>query len=241
MKQQWNRLQQRIDAMSLRERALAFGVAAMTLITVINTFALDPLLSKQKALSEQIRLEQQQIAAMQAEISIRVMGNQQDPDAATRERLQALRQDAAKMREQLLSMQKGLVSPDKMASLLEDLLRQNGRLQLRSLRTLPVTQVEDGESAKNSANSAQPAAAPAPATAPAKPNTPVPLETLYRHGVEIVVQGTYPDLANYLAQLERMPWQLFWASASLNVETYPKATLKLNLFTLSLDKSWLNI
>jgi MSHA biogenesis protein MshJ len=35
-------------------------------------------------------------------------------------------------------MQKGLVAPERMAPLLETILRANGRLKLVSLRTLPV-------------------------------------------------------------------------------------------------------
>jgi MSHA biogenesis protein MshJ len=46
---------------------------------------------------------------------------------------------------------------------------------------------------------------------------------------------------NYLEQLEAMPWQLLWANAKLNVDEYPKSTLTLRLFTLSLDKKWLNL
>jgi MSHA biogenesis protein MshJ len=58
--------------------------------------------------------------------------------------------------------------------------------------------------------------------------------------VEIVVQGGYMDMMNYMAALEAMPWQLFWGRAKLSVDEYPNATLTLTLFTLSLDKAWLN-
>jgi MSHA biogenesis protein MshJ len=66
-------------------------------------------------------------------------------------------------------------------------------------------------------------------------------EPVFTHGVEIVVQGSYLDMLHYMDALESMPWQLFWSKARLQVEEYPKATLTLTLYTLSLDKKWLNL
>jgi len=66
-------------------------------------------------------------------------------------------------------------------------------------------------------------------------------ETVYKHGVEITVQGAYLDMIGYMTELEGMPAQLFWGKARMSVDEYPQATLTLTLFTLSLDKKWLNI
>jgi MSHA biogenesis protein MshJ len=240
MKEYWQRLETKIDAMSLRQRAMAFGIAALVLITLVNTVMLDPLLAQQKQYSQQVKLDQQQISAIQAEIQLRVASHDMDPDAPSRARLQTLKQQSAKLREDLMGMQKGLVSPDKMASLLEDLLRKNGRLRLTSLKTLPVSLLND--SAEQSAQS--PGGRKTLGTSPlqkSKPETRQSADAVYKHGVEIVVQGSYPDMVDYLTDLESMPWQLFWANAKLNVDSYPKSSLTLTLFTLSLDKKWLHI
>jgi len=234
MKQYWQRLELKIDSLTLRERAMAFGIAALVLITLINTVVLDPLLQKQKQLSEQVKRDQQQIAALQADIQARVKSHQNDPDAVARTRLQSLKKQSAKVQNELAGMQKGLVSPDKMSVLLEDLLRQNGRLQLTSLKTLPVTLLNESPSSSPKDGGQAPAAKNSSNGRPS-------IEVVYKHGVELVVHGEYLDLMNYLSQLEAMPWQLFWAKARLNVDTYPQASLTLTLFTLSLDKKWLNI
>ena len=240
MKQYWQRLETKIDAMTLRERTMAFGIAALVLITLINTVMLDPLLTQQKQYSQQVRLDQQQIAAIQAEIQLRVASHDLDPDAPSRARLQALKQQSAKLHDDLMGMQKGLVSPDKMASLLEDLLRKNGRLHLTSLKTLPVSLLNETSEQETPVASGKKPAVAASAQKD-KQDGGQPVDTIYRHGVEIVVQGSYPDMMNYLAELESMPWQLFWAKAKLNVDAYPKSSLTLTLFTLSLDKKWLHI
>lgn len=236
MKQYWQRLEAKVDAMSLRERGMAFAIAALLLITAINTFFLDPLLKQQKAASQQVMQDQQQIAAIQGEIRILVASHDIDPDGPSRIRLHELKQQSAKLQEELKGMQKGLVSPDKMASLLEGMLKKNNRLQLAALKTLPATQLggpsgPDIQSSKKTNGAANQGEA----------GTPVVSEAVYKHGVEIVVQGSYFDLLNYLVELEAMPWQLFWANAKLSVVAYPKATLTLTVFTLSLDKKWLYI
>lgn len=232
MKQYWQKLETRIDALSLRERAMAFAIAALLLITAVDTIFLDPLLRQQKAASQQVTQDQQQIAALQSEIRVRVASHDLDPDGPSRIRLHDLKQQSDKLHEELKTMQKGLVSPDKMASLLEDMLKRNGKLQLTTLKTLPATLLNppaEANAAAKKTNGAQADKAPA-----AK-------EAVYKHGVEVVVQGSYLDILDYLTQLEAMPWQLFWANAKLNVNAYPKATMTLTLFTLSLDKKWLYI
>jgi MSHA biogenesis protein MshJ len=70
---------------------------------------------------------------------------------------------------------------------------------------------------------------------------PVGEQLLYKHGVEITVRGSYADLLQYLNTLEHLPTQMFWGVARLNVVEYPSAELKLTLYTLSLDKIWLQV
>jgi MSHA biogenesis protein MshJ len=239
MKEQWQRLELRIDALNLRERAMAFAIAALILITLVNVLLLDPLLAKETQISQQVRQQQQQVAAMQAEIQNAVKSSSLDPDASNRFRLATLRQDQAKLHDEMVALQKGLVSPDRMTALLEDLLKRNGKLHLSSLKKLPVVALSHQAGLPERA--AQDKSDKTNA-APSKEKTgDGASEALYQHGVEIVVEGGYLDIMNYLTQLEAMPWQLFWAKATLDASAYPKAGLTLTLFTLSLDKTWLNI
>lgn len=237
MKEYWEKLAVRIDALSLRERAMAFGIAALVLVSLVNSFLVDPQFSQQKKLAQKVNEDQQQIAAMQAEIRQRVMSHDVDPDASIRLRLQQLLQQSAKIKTELTGMQNGLVSPDKMPMLLEDLLKRDGRLSLKSLKTLSVSLLNEPLEAAPAPGVVQ-AARPEPKD---KAEHAEPKSAVYKHGVEIVVVGSYADITNYLEQLERMPWQLFWAKARLNVDAYPDSSLTLTLFTLSLDKKWLNI
>jgi MSHA biogenesis protein MshJ len=61
---------------------------------------------------------------------------------------------------------------------------------------------------------------------------------VFKHGVRVVVEGTYLDLLSYVARLEKQPWQVYWSRTVMSSD-YPKAQIELTLYTLSLDKAWL--
>lgn len=225
MKAWWLKLEGRINALSLRERAMVFLVAALVLTTLFSTAIIDPLSAREKQLSQQIRQDQQQIVALQSEIQARVSAHHADPDSALRDRLRQLQRESGELRESLKGMQNGLVAPENMAAMLQTLLKRDAGLQLRSLKTLPVGVLND-----------RPASPRKDA-----PEAKHPSSAVYKHGVQLVVQGSYLDLMRYVADIGNMPWQIFWEKATLEVDAYPTATLTLTLFTLSLDKKWLNI
>lgn len=242
MKQYWQKLSTKIDSLTLRERAIIFAMAALALVTLANVTLLDPLYAKQKQLSQRIQQDQTRITVMQAEIQQKVALQKTDPDSQNRVRLQQLQQQLGQMQASLDGMRKGLVAPERMSSLLEDILRQNSRLRLVSLRTLaPVPASELGDKSDKPGAGESPAGRPSAQAKDKQDSKPTSSEALYRHGVEIEVQGAYLDLLDYLVQLETMPWQLFWGKAQLDASEYPKTTLTLTLYTLSLDKKWLNI
>ena len=237
MKQYWLKISSKIDALSLRERVIIFTLASLVLVTLANMLLLDPLFVRQKALSASQKADQAKIAAIRQQIQAMVASRANDPDAANRTRLQQLTEQSSHAQASLQEIQKNLVSPDKMAGLLEDILRRNGNLRLVSLKALPPTNVS-GAGAEGAADLK---AAAQPAQNNKSPAGAAPIGLVYRHGVEITVQGNYLDMVDYVSALESMPSRLFWGKAVLNAEDHAKATLSLTVFTLSLDKRWLNI
>jgi MSHA biogenesis protein MshJ len=234
MKQQWEKFALRIDALSLRERVIVFAAAVMILILLVNSFLLDPQYVRQTALSQQIRQQQSQIADIQNQIQQTVKARELDPDQPERARLRLLNEEAGRMNAALTDLQKRLVPPNRMADLLEDVLKRNNKLLLVSLKTLPVTSLNDiAQDAKTDKGASTQAAPTAEELSGVR--------TVYKHTVELTVQGSYMDMLAYMRELEALPWELFWGSAQLKVDEYPKATLTLTLFTLSLDKKWLDL
>ncbi|SFV05046.1 type II secretion system protein GspM [Pseudoduganella namucuonensis] len=255
MKRQWKMWAAKLEAMSVRERAMVAFAAAAAIVYVVYMGLMEPAAKREKTLQMQINAQRMQIANTDLEVVQKEIAAKIDPDQATKQRLQEVNRDNEAMRTALRTMQKGLVAPDKMSLLLEQMLHGNSKLRLVSLKTFPPRGMSDGRFAEPDApapvappNEAQrvansllgQAAQPAPGAGPAAPKPPVKNdELLYRHGVEIVLQGSYLDMLAYMEALEKMPAQLFWGKATLSAEEYPKSTLTLTLYTLSLDQKWI--
>ena len=239
MKQRWLMLAARIDVLTLRQRVGIFAACAAVVLYLVTMLAIDPLLREQARLRAQISQQRATMAGIDTDITALVEAFSRDPDAVNRQRLAAAREETRTLGDNLATMQKGLVTPEQIAPLLQNILRANGKLQLVSLATLPVTPV-GGPPAAAPANPATPgtnaASAAVPAAAAAASST-----LLYRHGVQVTVRGSYLDMIDYMAALESLPAQLFWGDATFSVEAYPRARVTLTLYTLSLDSKWLTI
>lgn len=232
LKQKWQQLAERVDAMSLRERALIFLAAVLVLITLVNTLLIKPLLTRQQTMSQKIVQTQTITNALQEQIQALVKAQNTDPDEPLRARMAQLQAESTEVDKTLHDIQSGLVAPQQMPTLLEDILRRNRGLHLVSLKTLPMQNLAatlDGTASSEPGKQAQ------------KQQVSAPELAVFQHGVEITVEGGYLDLLRYLIAMESSPWRMFWGKADLNVENYPKATLTLRLHTLSLDKAWLAI
>ncbi len=229
MGRQWEKFVEKIDGMSLRERVLIFAAVAFMLVTLIKVLFLDPLLAEQKRLSSQVVQQQEKMKDIQAQIGVLLQARKDDAVSPLRQRLGQAKQQLADGDAYLKSSRDHLVQPEKMADLLEKMLKKNGRLQLISLQTLPAAPLIE-KAVKPDGAGAQPA------------STAVELdEQIFKHGVQITVRGGYLDMLQYLAALEQLPTKMFWGMSRMNVVQYPTAELTLTLYTLSLNKTWLQI
>lgn len=261
MKAMWLKWAARIDALSLRERAMAGAAAVAAVIFIVYMGFIEPAHTQERTLRAAILQQRAQLAGIDVEIAQKQAAAQADPDAAARKRLAVLRTENDALRATLRNAQRGLVQPNRMSALLQQMVQQNGRLKLVSLKTLPPAGTTDGRFADGGApaemgpapaagpvlpvtplTTTPPGVAPAPLSAPPSPATAASVAEeplLYRHGVRIVLQGAYADMVAYMRALERLPVQVFWGKAALDATEHDKTTLTLTLYTLSLDEKWI--
>ncbi|MGK5012590.1 hypothetical protein [Janthinobacterium sp. MDB2-8] len=238
MKQQWQKIASKIDALSVRERAMIFGAAAALLIFSVFYLFLDPQMTRRKALADTIVQQQQAAAVIDGDVAQKMAAHAGDPDQQDRIRLERIKQETQQMRQALQSSQNGLVAPERIVPMLQQLLKQQANLRLVSLATLPSGAMGQGGHVATKAAASAPAAAPA-GQPPADSESAKAPAVLYRHGVEIVLRGNYLDMVNYMDAVEAMPAHVFWGKVNMKVEQYPNATLSLTLYTLSLDEKWI--
>lgn len=223
MKRYWKLASTKIDDMSLRERAMIFAAAAFVLISAINASLLDPLLARQKAKSALVVQQQEKMKELQANMQTLQQSKRDDEHSPLRARIADLKVQLQEHDSYMQSRRDRLVEPGNIAGLLEQVLRNNDKLQLLELKTLPVGLLIEK-----------------PATA-AGEQADKSVQQIYKHGVQITVRGSYPDLLRYLAALEKLPAQMFWGEVSMTVATHPDAVMTLTVYTLSMDKTWLTV
>ena len=183
----------RIDGLSLRERAIMFVSLAVALVAVADALVISPRLAEQKELLAQRQAQTAQINTLRTTLA--GGGAAADTPAAKLSRQLA----EARARQQALDAEiaRGLAlgaHGARLPDLLERVLRRYERLTLLRLATV--------ESPAHPVAKALESALAAAGSAPA-------------HGVEIVVRGSYPDLAQYVADTESALPALRWGALSI--------------------------
>lgn len=202
---------ERIDALSLRERVLMFLAVCVVLVAIVDNVLIEPTIARQKGIGAQIDRQRGEITALQANLKANVDAQALDKSGDRVRELDVLKKELAGFDLQIAAKQQHLVPPDRMVSLLRDLLRKNRSVQIESFRSVEPILIGGADGTPG----------------------------LYQHGVDLVLTGTYLDLLAYVSSVERLPAKIFWGG--VNIGGYPTVRMHLTLFTLSLDKTWLAI
>jgi MSHA biogenesis protein MshJ len=222
MKNLWRSYGRKFDALSMRERVMVFAAAMCVIVFGGYQFGLAGPLTHNSRLSAQIGQHEAETAMATQQTQILAGSLAQDPNEAVRKQLAELKGQIAERDLTVRGVQKGLVPPTRMAAVLENMLNRSQNVRLVSLRTLPVSTLVERPADEGKVEAAPPDE-----------------HQVYKHGVEITLQGNYLDLMDYLAKLEKLPWQMFWARTRMDASDYPQVRVTLTLYTLSLDKAWL--
>lgn len=229
MKARWAQLGARFNGLQTRERWLVTLAVLAAIVLLGFAVFVDPVLQRGRQ-AERVAAEQAtQLAALQSQ-QLQMQSSAHDPEVQARAELEALRKQLDESAGRLASLEHSLVPPQRMSNLLENMLGQRSGLRLLGLKTLAVTPLLErkphGDESTNSATEAS--------VQPERVGG-----GLYKHGVEIRLEGSYQELTAYLRRLEQSPLKLLWSQASLAAEAHPRLVLTLTVYTLSLDRAWL--
>lgn len=216
MKGLWERYAAKYDALSLRERAMVFAAVMVAVLAFTYTMMIEPQLVQQRRAASAILQKQSEMKAFEAQVTKIIGTRASDPDRADRERLGELRAQLNELETRISTEERKFTAPSQMRAVVEGLLGRSRGVALVELKTLATTTIDDGAKKKSE-------------------------RLIYRHGVELTVNGSYIDLLAYVRDLERLPTQLYWGGLVLDAAEYPRVSMKLTLYTLSLDRAWLSV
>lgn len=234
----------KFDGLSLRERALLFAAVLAVVITAWNVTLMDGLTVRERALTSEVTALQTSLAATSHATADLI---ESDPTTRALARLTERQAALDAINARLVAESAGLIPPSQMVQVIRDVLGRQDGLVLVSLKNLPMTSLAPAASAQaqGGSSSAGPASAPeaqaTESTTPA-PTAAAPVESgPYLHPVEVVVEGSYLDIVNYLHALEGLPWHFYWRVLELETKAYPKNRVRIELSTVSMDKEWIGV
>jgi MSHA biogenesis protein MshJ len=223
-KEQFQAIMNRIDEMSLRERGLLLGAFVVLVLIIWNETFLNPLDKQKDALNTQVEQKRKTLETLEQQVNTILARQKQDPNKENRASLQRLQQQAEALDEQLQSLTVDLIDPVKMARVLEEVLDRETSLVLEKVATLGATSLLEevtGAQDKTSKSRLPPG--------------------VYRHGLVMVLRGSYMDTLRYLTALEALPRGLYWNEIHMELQEYPTVRVTLHVHTLSLDQDWIGI
>lgn len=219
-----NRLQDllaRVDALTLKERVLVLTAATLVLYASWQALLMDPQSARQRALLASIERQQEEIAALQAQAEAVVRRSQADPDVPNRALRERYTRRLTELDARLAETAADVIAPERVAEVLEGVLRRSGGLLVLEVRGL--------------------GAEPLLAESEPAGEGPQLAAGAYRHGVRISFRGGFHDTLAYLEALEALPWKFFWDRIDYRVEDYPRARASIVVYTLSLDARWIGV
>jgi MSHA biogenesis protein MshJ len=228
MMKYWNQLSERVEKLNLRERAMVLAAALVLTYAAMDALLLAPVQASRKASMSAYGQRQNEIKTVSETLQTMARSRSEGPDAAA-VRLKQARDKLVALEGEAKELSSRLMAPERMRDMLQQILAKRPRLELMQMTTLPQSAVGlPGDAQK----SAQPSA-PGGATDSAK--------SIYKHGIQLTVRGNYLDLLAYLKEIESLPVRIYWDKLDLAVLDYPSATMQVTLYTVSLDKTWMQV
>lgn len=218
----------RLDALSNRERLAVCIAGIAVLYLIIGMLATGPLDARLRGFQRDIAAQREVIAALSGQKAVLEGQLREHPDAPFQEKLARLDAEIRRAEAEIALVSAGLVEPQRMPALVRDLLAVTPGLRLKGMRTLPAVPVSAEETGEPSADRGSPREAQGPTG-----------QDLFKHGIEITVEGPYPALVDYAGRLEALPARVVWNRTRIDAKDYPRVAMTLTLYTLSLERTWL--
>lgn len=214
---QWQRGERAFDERPRRERLLLVAAVAAIAFLLVDAVWLTPTFKRWNTSRQHHEAAERQMASLQRDFD-RVQAQGLAEERHLRQETTTWRARLREGEDVLQRHADRLIGPERMLALLQQLLQGRGDLRVRAMQSLSKVEL---------LTDLQGAGAGAPA--------------LYRHGVELAIEGRYADLLAYLQSLEQLPERLQFGDLQFRVEQHQRCVLTLRVYTLSLDRRWLEI
>ncbi|MCG8316235.1 MAG: hypothetical protein MI976_23740 [Pseudomonadales bacterium] len=211
-------LNQKVNALSSRERVILLVVAVVAMLGIYDYLALTPYLEQRKAHKAVVDEHFQAMAEVQTKVDAIIKRMEHDPNKLLLERIEKRKKYLVDLEKVIGEATQNLIDPKRMSQVLGYLLSRQSGMHVRSVKNMPAEPVSFRRSEEDE-----------------------PEVLMYRHKMNLKLEGTYFQVTGYLKMIEGMKERLFWDDMTFKIEDYPRGVLELNVHTLSMSKELIGI
>jgi MSHA biogenesis protein MshJ len=208
-------IEERINALSLRERAL-LGIAALAVVFMLwDLLFMSGLRERHDRVQNQIEQVQSQVQNLTQTIQQTAMASADDPQADLERQRRALNEDIERLEARLAQDLGDVSTPAETRAMLSSLLTESPGLSLISLENLPVEPLQAADAQ--------------------------PIPGVFIHRIRVLVEGEHAVVRDYLKRAADLPGGVYLESVDLVVDQWPVNRVELMFYSLALDDRWLGV
>jgi len=208
LQEHYQQIRRYIDNASPRIRFLILIASVVVIFALWHFLFRVPLDTKEAKLVVQERTVHTQLKVLEDEAEL-IVAEAEKPQLQAQKHKE-LQQEITKLETNLGIFSEQMVVETKLIDMFKDLLAKERGLTWVGFNTLPSKPLD-----------------------PSEGMVVVGGGTMFEHGLEIAFRGNYFDTLDYLKQLEKAGYQIFWNSLDYEVLNYPEAKITLSISVLS--------
>jgi len=246
LQSRWQQAATSYNARPIAEKWIIAAAAVGALIWLYYLFVLTGQNTQVTALDRQlmtaraalISMEQREQAARQAAID--------DPNQAVRLRIERAMAEQERLDGLLTELAGNLVTPQAMTRLLTSMLQDTGGIELVRVENLAPMPMRNAMAEQSTDADSESAADPesgqaAEDTDLASGALNERRQQVFQHSLVLELQGDFLSLIEYLGRVESFAASFFWDELTVEQQTWPNATIRLQLHTLSTEEGFVGV
>jgi MSHA biogenesis protein MshJ len=228
---QWQAYSEKFSNTTPREQYLIIASGLVAIIFILYSLFLEAPIQRVDRLNKQVVQTEQSNKNNQDSIQVLEQALSEDPNVALRKQLLQYQAKLGGIDERLLTLTSDLIDPIQMRYALTKLLKLQKGVKLLSFKVLPASALTQSK--------INPETDKIATVGDIKAKT--QQLQLYRHGINIKLQGQYFQLKDYLIQLESLSWTFFWQEFDYQLKVYPVSELEIEIYSLSTVKEFIGV
>lgn len=195
-----------------RERLLLILVMAVVVWVAIDFLWVASIRDQRATVGAQIEAQQTKIRDYQGQIGRLPAKKLENPNVATKKEIDQINASLSALEGKLGTVVRSLINGDLLFLALEDVLNRTEGLVLLGLNTLPMERMFQQSTQRRESE-----------------------VELYKHTIQLRIQGRYFPIVSYLKKLESLPYQFYWEKLDYRKGDNGLWVATLEVYTLSMD------